>query len=48
MGMIYLNGKCAPKVKAQRDQGVKNKAKACPPGMYRNTYGQCQPDETGG
>src|SRR5688572_6189733 len=48
MGMIYLNGKCAPKVKAQRDQSVKNKPKACPPGMYRNPYGQCQPNETGG
>jgi hypothetical protein len=48
MGMIYLNGKCAPKVKAQRDQAVKNKPKACPPGMYRNPYGQCQPNETGG
>jgi hypothetical protein len=48
MGMIYLNGKCAPKVKAQRDQAVKNKTKACPPGMYRNPYGQCQPNETGG
>ncbi|MTD94288.1 hypothetical protein GIW81_08060 [Hyphomicrobium sp. xq] len=48
MGMIYLNGKCAPKVKAQRDQGTKNKTKACPPGMYRNPYGQCQPNETGG
>jgi hypothetical protein len=48
MGMIYLNGKCAPKVKAQRDQAVKNKTKACPPGTYRNPYGQCQPNETGG
>ena len=48
MGMIYLNGKCAPKAKAQRDQAVKNKPKACPAGMYRNPYGQCQPNETGG
>jgi hypothetical protein len=48
MGMIYLNGKCAPKTKAERAQGAKNKAKACPAGMYRNPYGQCQPSETGG
>ena len=47
-GMIYLNGKCAPKTKAERDRGVKNKNKACPAGMYRNSYGQCQPNETGG
>jgi hypothetical protein len=47
-GMIYLNGKCAPKTKAERDRGVKNKNKACPAGMYRNPYGQCQPNETGG
>ena len=26
----------------------KNKNKACPAGMYRNKYGQCQPNETGG
>lgn len=48
MGMIYLNGKCAPKTKAARDGGAKNKKKACPAGMYRNPYGQCQPNETGG
>jgi hypothetical protein len=48
MGMIYLNGKCAPKKKAERDHGAKNKSKACPAGMYRNPYGQCQPNETGG
>ena len=48
MGMIYLNGQCAPKTKAERDRGAKNKNKACPAGMYRNTYGQCQPNETGG
>jgi len=47
-GMIYLNGKCAPKTKAERDRGTKNKNKACPAGMYRNSYGQCQPNETGG
>jgi hypothetical protein len=47
-GMIYLNGKCAPKTKAERDRGTKNKNKACPAGMYRNPYGQCQPNETGG
>jgi hypothetical protein len=46
--MIYLNGKCAPKAKAQRDQAAKKKTKACPAGMYRNPYGQCQPNETGG
>ena len=48
MGMIYLNGKCAPKTKAERDRGTKNKNKACPAGLYRNSYGQCQPNETGG
>jgi hypothetical protein len=48
MGMIYLNGKCAPKTKAARDNAAKNKKKACPAGMYRNPYGQCQPNETGG
>ena len=47
-GMIYLNGKCAPKTKAERDRGTKKKNKACPAGMYRNPYGQCQPNETGG
>ena len=47
-GMIYLNGKCAPKTKAERDRGSKNKNKACPAGLYRNSYGQCQPNETGG
>lgn len=48
MGMIYLNGKCAPKTKAERNNAAKNKNKACPAGMYRNPYGQCQPNETGG
>ena len=48
MGMIYLNGKCAPKTKAERDRRTKNKNKACPAGLYRNSYGQCQPNETGG
>lgn len=48
MGMIYLNGKCAPKKKSERDKAAKNKNKACPAGMYRNPYGQCQPNETGG
>jgi hypothetical protein len=48
MGMIYLNGKCAPKTKKERDAGSANKNKACPAGMYRNPYGQCQPNETGG
>jgi hypothetical protein len=48
IGMIYLNGQCAPKTKAERDVAKKNKAKACPAGMYRNPNGQCQPNETGG
>jgi hypothetical protein len=48
MGMIYLNGQCAPKTKAARDTAKKNKNKACPAGMYRNPNGQCQPNETGG
>lgn len=48
IGMIYLNGKCAPKTKAERNSGAKNKSKACPAGMYRNPYGQCQRNETGG
>ncbi len=48
IGMIYRNGKCVPKKKAERDRATKNKGKACPAGMYRNPYGQCQPNETGG
>jgi VHL beta domain len=48
MGMIYLNGKCAPKTKAERNRAAKNKGKACPAGTYRNPYGQCQSNETGG
>jgi hypothetical protein len=48
LGMIYLNGKCAPKTKAERKSADKNKNKACPAGMYRNPYGKCQPNETGG
>lgn len=48
MGMIYLNGKCAPKTKKERDTGKANKNLACPKGQYRNPYGQCQPNETGG
>jgi hypothetical protein len=47
IGMIYLNGQCAPKTKAERDRGTQKKTKACPAGMYRNPYGQCQPNETG-
>jgi hypothetical protein len=47
IGMIYLNGKCAPKTKAGRDTAKNNKNKACPAGMYRNPNGQCQPNETG-
>lgn len=48
MGMIYLNGKCAPKTKKERDTGKANKNLPCPKGQYRNPYGQCQPNETGG
>lgn len=48
IGMIYLNGQCAPKTKAERKTAQKKKNKACPAGMYRNPYGQCQPNETGG
>jgi len=48
IGMIYLNGKCAPKTKAERNAGANNKNKPCPAGMYRNPYGKCQPNETGG
>lgn len=48
IGMIYLNGKCVPKTKAERNAAAKNKNKACPAGMYRNPYGKCQPNETGG
>jgi hypothetical protein len=48
IGMIYLNGKCAPKKKSERERAGKSKNKACPAGMYRNPYGQCQPNETGG
>lgn len=48
MGMVYLNGQCAPKTKTEQKKAAKNKNKACPAGMYRNPYGQCQPNETGG
>jgi hypothetical protein len=48
IGMAYINGKCAPKTKAERARAAKNKNKVCPAGMYRNPYGQCQPNETGG
>lgn len=48
IGMIYLNGKCAPKYKTQREFAKKKKSAPCPAGMYRNPYGQCQPNETGG
>lgn len=48
LGMIYLNGKCAPKTKAERKSAAKNKNKPCPAGTYRNPYGKCQPNETGG
>lgn len=48
IGMLYLNGKCVPKKKQERDRAAKNKNKACPAGMYRNPYGKCQPNETGG
>ena len=46
--MVYLNGTCQPKTKKERKQAAKNKNKACPAGMYRNPYGKCQPNETGG
>lgn len=45
--MIYLNGKCAPKTKTERDAAANNKNKPCPAGTYRNPYGKCQPNETG-
>lgn len=48
LGMAYINGQCAPKKKSERQRAAKNKNKACPAGMYRNPYGQCQPNETGG
>ncbi len=48
IGMIYLDGRCAPKKKSERQKAEKKKNKPCPAGMYRNPYGQCQPDETGG
>ena len=47
IGMIYLNGKCAPKTKVERDAAASNKNKVCPAGTYRNPYGKCQPNETG-
>lgn len=48
MGMTYLNGKCAPRLGAERKRAEENKNKSCPKGMYRNPYGKCQPNETGG
>lgn len=48
IGMILLNGQCAPKKASERAKAAKNKNKPCPPGMYRNPYGNCQPNETGG
>ena len=48
MGMIYLNGKCAPRLKVERKSGEQNKNKPCPKGTYRNPYGKCQPNQTGG
>ena len=47
IGMIYLNGKCAPKKQAERNNAANNKNKPCPAGTYRNPYGKCQPNETG-
>lgn len=47
LGMIYLNGKCAPKTKQERNKVEQKKNKACPAGMYRNPLGQCQPNQTG-
>jgi hypothetical protein len=47
IGMIYVNGKCAPKTKVERDAAASNKNKVCPAGTYRNPYGKCQPNETG-
>jgi hypothetical protein len=47
IGMIYLNGKCAPKTKTERAAAANNKNKPCPAGTYRNPYGKCQPNETG-
>lgn len=48
MGMLYINGKCAPKKKSERVRAEQNKNVPCPKGMYRNPYGKCQPNETGG
>jgi hypothetical protein len=48
MGMLYINGQCAPKKKSERIRGEQNKNVPCPKGMYRNPYGKCQPNETGG
>ncbi len=48
MGMLYINGKCAPRKKSERVRGEQNKNQPCPKGMYRNPYGKCQPNQTGG
>lgn len=48
IGMLYRGGTCVPKSKKDRKQGEKNSNKPCPSGMYRNPYGVCQPNETGG
>lgn len=47
IGMVLLNGQCQPRKKKERDRARQNKNVPCPEGMYRNPYGQCQPNETG-
>ena len=48
LGMDYRGGKCVAKAKKDVERYKKKKNVACPPGMYRNQLGQCQPNETGG
>lgn len=48
IGMAYIGGQCQPKSKKVRQRAKKLKKKPCPAGMYRNPYGQCPPNETGG
>ena len=48
IGMAYIGGQCQPKRKKVRQRAKELQKQPCPAGMYRNPYGQCQPNETGG
>ena len=48
LGMAYRGGQCVPKSRKARTRARKRQNMPCPAGMYRNPYGNCQPNETGG